>query len=136
MLTVFILKQISMTDAELLVKHVINKFQEKGLDVLYAKCDGYPDPVEIKNVVPDVVGWDPHKELYHLGLVANSPNVISDLTLEKINILAGMMMSTGTSEGKRLPFYLGFPKDSANDVNRHLQKIDAVTQENIVKLEA
>jgi len=124
-----------MAEMESLVKGMVEKFKTRDLDVLYAKCSGFPNPTEIQGAEPDVVAWDPSKELYHLGLVAGSSDGFSDDFVKKTRVLASMMMSTGTSEGKRLPFYLGFTKESANDLEENLQKIDPKSKENIEKLE-
>ena len=120
---------------ESLVKGMVEKFKTKDLDVLYAKCSGFPNPTEIQGAEPDVVAWDPSKELYHLGLVASSSSEFSDNFVKKTSVLASMMMSTGTSEGKRLPLHLGFTKESASNLEENLQKIDPKSKENIEKLE-
>ena len=123
-----------MIKSEVQVENMVKKFQEKGLDIVYAKCQGYNTPKDISGVEPDVVGWDPSKEMYHLGLITDSSNISSMSTDKKMNVLAKLMMSRGTSEGERLPFYLGFPKNSAKDVDEKLQKIEPSTLENIEKL--
>ncbi|MDX1595660.1 MAG: hypothetical protein R3327_01835 [Nitrosopumilaceae archaeon] len=117
-----------------MVKSMVTQFKDKGLDILYADCEGYPDPTEIQEVKPDVVGWDAQKELYHIGMVADSDTVSSDSAEKKLKILAGQMMGVGTSEGKRLPFYLGYPKDAETVIDNKLQEIDQQTKENVVKV--
>ncbi len=124
-----------MTKTDSMVKTMADKFQEKGFEILYARCDGYPDPTEIRGVEPDVVGWDSHKELYHLGLVADSKDLSSELTKKKLTILADNMMGVGNSEGERLPLYLGTPKESTKEVENKLQEFESSTKENIIKLE-
>lgn len=122
-------------NSEVMIKNMIQEFQKNGLEVLYAKCDGFPNPSEIQNVSPDVVGWDQFKEIYHLGIVADSTTISSDSMYDKIEILTSMMMKTGESEGKRLPFYLGVPKQASIDMEKKLKSTPQSVQENIIKLE-
>jgi len=124
-----------MAIPENMVRNLTKKMKEKGFEILYAKCDDYPNPTEIRGVEPDVVGWDPEKELYHLGIVTNSATLNLESTDKKMIILADNMMGVGKSEGERLPLYLGFPKESANEVNTKLREIEPKTTENIIKLE-
>ena len=124
-----------MQQTEGMVKNLIKKFQEQGLDVLYAKCDGYAEPEKVQGVKPDVVSWDPNKEIYHLGMIADSETVSSDLGQERIAILANMMMGVGNSEGKRLPFYLGVPKDEQKTTFEKLGDHNVLSQDNFQAIE-
>lgn len=123
-----------MSKTETMVKNMVSQFKDKGLDILYGKCEGYPEPPEIQDVKPDVIGWDAKKELYHIGMVADPDAVTSNSTEQKMEVLAGQMMGVGNSEGERLPFYLGYPKENENTVNDKLQQIDPATKENVVKV--
>lgn len=123
-----------MTQTENLVENLVNKFQKNGLDVLYAKCDGYPEPVEVQGAVPDVVAWDSFKELYHLGVVADSQSIHTDETKEKMSVLSKMMMSKGASEGKLLPLYLGVKQDSSEIADQRIQDTNLTSQNNIQKI--
>lgn len=124
-----------MSTTESMVKSMVTQFKEKGLDILYAKCEGYPEPTEIQDAKPDVIGWDANKELYHIGMIADTNSVSSSSAERKMKVLAGQMMGVGTSEGERLPFYLGYRKQIENDVNNKLQEIDQSTKENVLKVE-
>lgn len=124
-----------MSADQTLVENMVSQFKEKGLDILYAKCEGYPEPTEIREVKPDVIGWDADNELYHLGMIADPDAVSSESVNRKMQVLAGQMMGVGTSEGERLPFYLGYPKETENKVDNKLQEIDQSTKENVVKVE-
>lgn len=124
----------TMTETQMMVKNLANKFEGKGLEVLYANCEGYPDPTKIQGVVPDIVGWDAKQELYHLAIIANSKTIPSDKTKEKMTVLSNMMMGVGSSEGKRLPFYVGIPKGDSNDAEKELAVNSAPSQENIHKV--
>ncbi|QUC64085.1 hypothetical protein NsoK4_06450 [Nitrosopumilus sp. K4] len=123
-----------MTKNEGMVKNMAENFQDKGLEVLYAKCNGFPDPTDVQGVKPDVVGWDPQNELYHLGIVADSETITYDSTKEKINTLAKMMMGVGTSEGERLPFYVGVTKEASTITDKKLQENNLISQGNIEKI--
>ncbi len=116
---------------QMLVKNLTDKFEGKGLKVLYAKCEGYPEPTKVQGVVPDVVGWDEKKEIYHLAIIADSETISSDTTKEKVNVLSNMMMGVGTSEGKRLPFYVAIPKGDSDVANKELDTNTVSSQENI-----
>lgn len=123
-----------MTQTENLVENLVNKFQKNGLDVLYAKCNGYPEPAEVQGTVPDVVAWDSFKELYHLGVVADSQFIHTDEAKEKMNVLSKMVMSKGASEGKLLPLYLGVKQDASDIADQRIQDTNLASQNNIQKI--
>lgn len=103
-----------MTKTETLVENMVGRLQEKGLKVLYAKCDGFTTPEKLQGAEPDVIGWDSNNELLHVGLVADSKIIKLDNTQKKIDILAKLSMGSGNSKGTHIPFYLGIPKDEEN----------------------
>ena len=123
-----------MTENEELVKNMADNFQNKGLEVLYARCDGFTDPTDVQGVQPDIVGWDPNKEIYHLGIVADSETINHDSTQEKMAVLSKMMMGVGSSEGERLPFYVGVTKDASAIADKKLQESNLIPQGNIEKI--
>ena len=108
-----------MTKTEHLVENMVGQLQEKGLKVLYAKCDGFSNPEKLQGAEPDVIGWDSNNELLHVGLVADSKIIKMDNTKKKIDILTKLSMGSGSSKGTHVPFYLGLPKeiDNAEDQN-------------------
>ena len=80
-----------MTENEELVKNMADNFQNKGLEILYAMCNGYNEPADVQGVKPDIIGWDSEQEIYHLGIVADSETITFDSTKEKMEILAKML---------------------------------------------
>jgi|GEM_PF-4101298 len=123
-----------MTKNEDMVRNLTTNFQTKGLEIISAKCSGFTDPVDVQGVKPDVVGWDSEKEVYHLGIVADSETISHDSTKEKMQVLAKMAMGVGPSQGKRLPFYVGVTKDANTVADKKLEEIDYITRENIEKI--
>lgn len=123
-----------MTKNEDMVRDLTTNFQTKGLEIISAKCNGFTEPVEVQGVTPDVVGWDSEKEVYHLGIVADSEIISHDSTKEKMQVLAKMAMGVGPSQGKRLPFYVGVTKDANTIADKKLEEIDNISRENIEKI--
>lgn len=123
-----------MTNNEDMVKNLADNFQNKGLEILYAMCNGYNEPADVQGVKPDIIGWDSEQEIYHLGIVADSETITFDSTKEKMEILAKMMMGVGTSEGKHLPFYVGVTKDASDIADKKLQETNLLSQGNIQKI--
>ena len=123
-----------MTENKHMVKNLAENFQNKGLEVLYANCDGFKDPTNVQGVQPDIVGWDSNKELYHLGIVADSETITSNSIKEKMEILSKMMLGVGASEGERLPFYVGVTKDASPIADTKIQESNLVSQGNIEKI--
>ena len=112
-----------MTKTDVLVKDMVGRLQEKGLKVLYAKCDGFTNPEKLQGAEPDVIGWDSNKELLHVGLVADSKIINSDITQKKIDTLAKLSMGSGSSKGTHIPFYLGMSKDIADQDRNFAEKL-------------
>jgi len=123
-----------MTQTENLIANLVGKFNKEGLEVIYAKCNGYPDPVEVQGAVPDIVAWDSNNELYHFGVVADNQSISDEETRSKMDILAKMMMSRGTSEGKLLPFYLGITQEASEQADKQIKEINPTSQSNIQKI--
>jgi len=118
-----------------MIKHFVDKFKEQGLEVIYAHCDGFTNSVKIQGVEPDVVAWDPNKEIYHLGIVTDSKTISSDPVQEKMNVLSNMMMGVGSSEGERLPFHIGLPKKQNSDILKNMDDTFKTSQNNINVIE-
>lgn len=123
-----------MTENDDMVKNLAECFQTKGLQVLTATCDSFEEPPVIQGVKPDVIGWDPENEVYHLAIVADSNTINNDSIQEKINVLSKQAMGQGPSSGKRLPFYVGTTKDADTTVGKKLEGIDPVSKENTQKI--
>ncbi|ABX13243.1 hypothetical protein [Nitrosopumilus maritimus] len=123
-----------MSVSEYLVKNLINIFEKDELQVIQANCTGFENPTDVEGVAPDVIWWNPHKELYHIGIVADSQTVSSDLTKQKILTLSKLMMGRGASEGKRLPFVIGVPPEASNAVDKTFQENEINSQGNAQKI--
>ncbi len=121
-----------MTKTDVLVKNMVGRLQEKGLKVLYAKCDGFTNPEKLQGAEPDVIGWDSDKELLHVGLVADSKIINSDSTQKKIDILGKLSMGSGSSKGTHIPFYLGMPQDIENEDRYFAEKL--TSQNSVLQL--
>ncbi|KEQ56529.1 hypothetical protein AAA799E16_01920 [Marine Group I thaumarchaeote SCGC AAA799-E16] len=123
-----------MTTTESMVKNLINTFEKDGLQVIQANCSGFENPTEVEGVEPDVIWWNPHKELYHVGVVADSQSISSDLIKQKILTLSKLMMGKGSSEGERLPFVIGVPPEASNVVDKTLSENNISSQGNTQKI--
>lgn len=110
-----------MTKTEYMVKNMVEKFQKKGLGVMYAKCEGFTDPDQLQGAEPDVVGWDSDKQLLHVGLVADSNSIASNSIKKKIDILTKLSMASGNSRGEHVQFYLGVTKDVKNIIQKNYE---------------
>ncbi|NND86353.1 MAG: hypothetical protein HKM23_03275 [Nitrosopumilus sp.] len=123
-----------MVATEKMVKNLTENFKKDGVQVLQANCSGFDNPAPIQGFEPDVVGWNPEKLLYHIGIVADSQTISSDLTKQKISTLSKLMMGKGPSEGERLPFIIGVTEDASNIADKKLEETDVVSQGNTVKI--
>ncbi|AFS81090.1 hypothetical protein NKOR_06035 [Candidatus Nitrosopumilus koreensis AR1] len=123
-----------MTTTESMVKNLVDTFEKDGLQVIQANCTGFENPTTIEGVEPDVICWNPNKELYHIGVVADSQTISSDLTKQKILTLSKLMMGRGSSEGERLPFVIGVPPEASNEADKTFQENEIQSQGNAQKI--
>lgn len=121
-----------MTKKEDSVQNMVKKMEEKGMKVLYAKCNGFKNPTKIQGKEPDIVGWDSGKQLLHVGLIADPKTIETSEDQEKLQVLSSLQMASGDSKGTHVPFYLGIKNtDNITDKNFHHEDI---LKENILKL--
>lgn len=123
-----------MTKTESMVKNLINTLDKDNLQVIQANCSGFENPTKVEGVEPDVIWWNPHKELYHIGVVADSQSLSTDLIKQKILTLSKLMMGRGSSEGERLPFVIGVPPEASDAVEKTLSENDISSQGNTQKI--
>lgn len=123
-----------MVTTEMMVKNLTENFEKDGVQVLQANCPGFDNPTNIQGFEPDIIGWNPEKFVYHIGIVADSQTISSDLTKQKISTLSKLMMGKGPSEGELLPFFIGVTQDASTMADKKLEEIDALSQGNTVKI--
>ncbi|MEX0862430.1 hypothetical protein [Nitrosopumilus sp.] len=123
-----------MVTTEKMVKNLTENFEKDGIQVLQANCIGFDNPNNIQGFEPDVIGWNPEKLLYHIGIVVDSQTISSDLTKQKVSTLSKLMMGKGPSEGERLPFFIGVPQEASNIADKRLEEIDVLSQGNAIKI--
>ncbi|MBS1268610.1 MAG: hypothetical protein MAG458_01341 [Nitrosopumilus sp.] len=123
-----------MSTTESMVQDLINTFEKDKLQVIQANYSGFENPTDVKGVQPDVIWRNPHKELYHIGIVADSQSLSSDLTKQKISKSSKLTMGKGSSEGERLPFVIGVPPEASNVVDKTLSENNLSSQGNTQKI--
>lgn len=126
---------MSSIDHQVLIKGLVNNFQTQGIDVPFAEMEGYKEPKQIREFKPDVIGWDPFKEMHYLGMVVSPDELKSDYTEKKIDELSGMMMGQGISYGERIPLYIGVPSECAKRVQEKIEKTGLTERGNIHPME-
>ena len=117
-----------------MVKNLISTFEKDELQVIQANCSDFENPTKLEGVEPDVIWWNPYKEQYHVGIVADSQSISSDLIKQKILTLSKLMMGSGSSEGERLPFVIGVPPEASNIADKTLSENNISSQGNIQKI--
>lgn len=123
-----------MVTTEKMIKNLTENFEKDGIQVLQANCTGFENPTNIQGFEPDVIGWNPDKLLYHIGIVADSQTIYSDLIKQKISTLSKLMMGKGPSEGERLPLFIGVPQEVSNMADKKLEESDVLSQGNAKKI--
>lgn len=123
-----------MMTTESMVKNLVNTFEKDGLQIIQANCTGFENPTSIEGEEPDVICWNPNKELYHIGVVADSQTISSDSIKQKVLTLSKLMMGRGPSEGERLPFVIGVPPEASNDADKTFQENEISSQGNAQKI--
>lgn len=126
---------MSSIDHQVLIKGLVNNLEKKGIDVPFAEMEGYKEPKQIKEHKPDLIGWDPSKEMHYLGMVVSPDELKSDYTEKKIDELSGMMMGQGMSYGERIPLYIGVPRECAKRVEEKIEKTGLTERGNIHPME-
>jgi len=116
-----------------LVRGLIENFEHKGFEVLYANYDRFKKPKKIMNYQPDVIAWDSENEMYHLGAATNSDEIKQSRADSKLDTLANMSMAAGRSRNSRVPLYLAVPFESSKKISDLIIKSN-LPDENIIPL--
>lgn len=116
-----------------LVRGLIENFEHKGFEILYANYDRFNKPKKIMNYQPDVIAWDSENEVYHLGAATDYEEIEQSKTNSKLDTLANMSMAAGKSLNSRVPLYLAVPFESSKKISDLIIKSN-LPDENIIPL--
>ena len=125
---------MEVIDKNEVVKDVIDRFEEKGLEVTHANFGGHRKPDEVQNVRPDVIAWDNDKDLYHIAAVTRAEVFDKADTIDKIKVLSNLMMGKGRSKDTRIPFYLAMPKGQLEKIDEKLDQYN-LERKNVLPME-
>lgn len=118
-------------DRNSLIKALIDYFTENGLQIHYARYTGYEKPFAIKRHVPDVIAFDKEKGLAYIGKCLLCSELEDKNTKEQFEDFPKMLMKSGNSEQKHLPFYIGVPHDCHGKVKESFRMFEVPFKENI-----
>lgn len=111
-----------------MIKSLIDHLASKDLQITRAKYEGYKQPEEITEFVPDIVGFDKRSQLFHIGKVVNCDEMEEQEVISQLQYFSNMEMEDGTSKGKLIEFYIGVPKECSSEMEKHLDSYSINTE--------
>ena len=118
-------------DHNSLVKGLIDYFQESGLQVQYAKYEGFSKPFSIKRHSPDVIAMNKEKGLAYIGEAKMCSELGDQITKEQFEDFGKMLMKGGKSEKMRLPFFIAVPSECESKISESFRQFEIPWQQNI-----
>lgn len=119
-----------MSSKSELVKSLIEHLSSKGFRITRARYEGYKEPEEITEFVPDVVAFDKENQLFHIAKGVECKELEDQDEISKIQFFSNMEMEDGTSKGKLVEFYIGIPKECQQQLEKILESY-SINVENV-----
>jgi len=119
-----------LSDKPNLVKNLIEHLTSKKLNVTRARYQGYKEPEEITEFVPDIVAFDKENQLFHVAKAVECKDLDDQDEISKIQFFSNMEMEDGTSKGKLVEFYIGIPKECQSKLDKILDSY-SINVENV-----
>ena len=118
-----------------LIKRLIDHFQEKGLEVVLAKYEGYKKPFVIKRHAPDIMAKDPTNGLIYIGLVKLGTSLEDQITKEQFQDFSKRLMKSSDSEKIKVPLVIAVPHQCQSKVKEVFNRNDIPLKDNIQIME-
>lgn len=118
-------------DHQSLIKGLIDHFISDGLQIQYANYEGYDKPFVITRHAPDVIAVNPKNKLGYIGKVKLCSELGEEATKEQFTDFSKMLMKSGESQGKRLPFFIAVPQECQTKIRQTYRDMDISWRENI-----
>jgi len=80
-------------------------------------------PWPINGFPPDVIAYDPRREILALGDVVTSEDLYSTETLERIQAHTSLLMASGASRGERVPLHIAVSSEDQECLVDLLQEL-------------
>lgn len=114
-----------------LVKVLIDKFVNDGLEIVKAAYEGYEEPYKVGAHKPDIIAQDKTTELFSIGEAKRCEDLTSDRTKQQFRDFSDQKMTGGKSTGVAVPFHIVVPKRCRNDVVPILVQLGIGSRTNI-----
>src|SRR5574338_119408 len=118
-------------DHRSLIKGLIDRFISDGLQIQYANYEDYDKPFVITRHAPDVIAVNPKNKLGYIGKVKLCSELGEKATKEQFTDFSKMLMKSGESQGKRLPFFIAVPQECQTKIRQTYRDMDISWRENI-----
>lgn len=121
----------SRHDKSSIVKSLIDFFSENGLQIQYARSAGFEKPHAIKRHSPDVLAIDKKSGLTYIGLCKLCTELKDQMTKEQFDDFAKMVIKSGNSSTKKVPFYIAVPTECESKIKETFRQFEIPWQDNI-----
>jgi len=115
---------------QMLVKELIDFFQSKGLTIKCADYEGFEVCKTVKGHELSVIARDAN-ELSYIGLAKTGKRLESHVSREEYQTFSDIIVTSGNSRGKVVPFYIIVPERCMSRLIRMLANLGLSTRKNI-----
>ena len=114
-----------------LIKGLIDHFVSGGLNIQYAKYEGFEKPFVITRHAPDVIAVNPKNQLGYIGKVKLCNELGEQSTMEQFTDFAKVLMKGGKSQGSKMPFFICVPQECHSKIRQTYHDFNIAWSENI-----
>ncbi|HMK84226.1 MAG TPA: hypothetical protein VK503_10955 [Candidatus Bathyarchaeia archaeon] len=126
-----IVKESASEEHQKLVKALVDKFMNDGLEIVRAAYRGYDKPYKIGRYEPDVIARNPITELVVIGEAKRCNDLACKRTHEQFADFSSREMLDGKSKGANVPLRIMVPQSCANYAASVLAAFDLDNKGNI-----
>jgi hypothetical protein len=116
-----------------LVKALIEKLKNQGLEILKAASEGFEPCPEVEGYCPDVYAFNRKKEFVVFGLAKTCSELDSVQIGREFKIFAGRFMHKGKARGKAVPLCIAITRGCENQLDTLLVKLKLDQKKNVFK---
>lgn len=113
-----------------LVKGLMDYLSKEGFRTICAAYEGYNQCEPMNNRVPDIMGQNA-QQLLAIGEAKTCDDLDNERTDDQFRVFSNRVMTSGSSNGQTVPFYIGIPKTCTEQLQNRLRALGLNQKTNI-----
>jgi len=113
-----------------LVKGLMDHLSKEGFRTICAAYEGYNQCESMNDRVPDIMGQNA-QQLLAIGEAKTCDDLDNERTDDQFKVFSNRVMTSGSSNGQTVPFYIGIPKTCIEQLQNRLRALGLSQKTNI-----